>query len=116
MRVMVSPVPLTPLVRSVVRDLGTSYESGSFVWTPTPRYTRFNETVLALRADSSDAANRASDDQRARTKFLTWARFPYRETVTRGDTVRSRLDDIRYGGPRQPGFASVVVRTEVRRP
>jgi inner membrane protein len=115
-RVMVAPVPLTPLVRSVVRDLGTRYESGSFVWTPTPRYTRFTESVVALSADSSDAASRATDDQRARSKFLMWARFPFRETVTVGDTVRARLDDVRYGGPRQPGFSSVVVHTEIRRP
>ena len=115
-RVMVAPVPLTPLVRSVVRDLGTRYESGSFVWTPTPRYTRSTESVVALTADSSDAASRATDDQRARSKFLMWARFPFRETVTVGDTVRARLDDVRYGGPRQPGFSSVVVHTEIRRP
>jgi inner membrane protein len=115
-RVMVSPEFLTPIVRSVVRDLGTSYESGSFIWTPTPRYTRFNEAVTSLSADSSDAANRATDDQRARAKFLTWARFPFRETVTRGDTVTARLDDVRYGAPRRPGFSSVVVHTEIRRP
>src|SRR5574338_462129 len=111
---MVAPALVTLFVRTVVRDLGTHYESGSFVWTPTPRYTRSGETVVTLRADSSDAANRASDDQRARTRFLIWSRFPFRETVTVGDTVRARLDDFRYGGPRRPGFASVVVQTEIR--
>ena len=115
-RVMVSPMPLTPLNRTVVRDLGARYELGAFAWTPRPKYTRFEESVVALSADSSDAANRATDDQRARSKFLAWTRFPFRETVTVGDTVRTRLDDVRYGAPGRPGFSGVVVHTEIRRP
>ena len=115
-RVMVSPEPLTPLVRSVVRDLGTQYETGTFAWTPIPRYTPSSSRLPSLRGDSILVLGPDQADTRTRDKFLLWARFPFRDNASIDNPLIVRLDDARYGAPLRPSFASVGIRVGSARP
>ena len=103
---MVAPEPLTPFRRSVVRGLGTSYETGWFVWSFAPRYSADVRPVSAL-TDTS-AAYVAASSTRAGRRFLIWSRFPLVDDSS-ADTSLMRLDDARYGGPGRVSFASVTV-------
>ena len=117
-RVMVAPEPLTPMVRSVVRDLGLSYETGTLRWWPVPRYETAGASFPTLRDTTMGSIMEASMT-RAGTNFLIWTRFPFRDVTTSGDSVVIRLDDARYGAPGRPSFASVTIgalRTPVRPP
>jgi inner membrane protein len=115
-RVMVAPMPLTPVVRTVIRDVGTHYELGSLTWTPTPRYTRINESFATLRGDSILALGPDRVETQTRDKFLVWARFPFRDMSRVGDPTQVRLDDARYGAPLRPSFASVLLHVRESRP
>lgn len=110
-RVMVAPDPLTPFTRSVVRDLGDSYEIGRLAWFPQPSYEASQQRIPKLSGTAELAATSTPDGRR----FLSWARFPFADaTAANPDVVR--LDDVRYAGPGQRSFASVTVpaRTSAR--
>jgi inner membrane protein len=111
-RVMVAPDPVTPFTRSVVRDVGRSYEIGRFTWWPNPRYEASAERVPEPSAIVESAARATPDGQR----FLTWARFPFVSQATTGDSAAVRLDDLRYARPGQQSFATVTVPTTTAPP
>jgi inner membrane protein len=106
-RVMVAPEPLTPFRRTVVRDLGASYETGTLTWSVTPRYAASGERVTAL-VDTT-AQYRLAVSTRAGRHFLVWSRFPFYEEVPAEGATATRLDDVRYGGPGRRSFASVTI-------
>jgi inner membrane protein len=106
-RVMIAPEPLTPFRRTVVRDLGASYETGALIWSVTPRYAASGERVAAL-VDTT-AKYRFVASTRAGGRFLVWSRFPFYEELPGGGAAAMRLDDARYGGPGRPSFASVTI-------
>jgi hypothetical protein len=105
-RVMVSPVPITPFERRVVRDLGDRYETGELTLGTAVRYeaeeqvTSGRSTELALRAA-------ATEDGR---KFLSWSRFPRFMVEPSARDVFVRISDLRYADARGRGWASVVVK------
>ena len=105
-RVMVAPEPLTPFRRTVVRDVGTAYETGGLTWSLAPRYAPSGERITAL-VDTA-AQYQAALATRAGRRFLLWSRFPFVDP-TRADAATMRLDDVRYGGPGRASFASVTV-------
>jgi len=107
LRVMVAPEPLNPFRRTVVRDLGPSYETGALTWWVTPRYTASGERVAAL-VDTA-AQYRLAASTRAGRHFLVWSRFPFYEELPAGAATAMRLDDVRYGGPGRASFASVMI-------
>jgi inner membrane protein len=104
-RVMVAPDPVTPFTRSVIRDVGRSYELGRLTWWPSPRYAASSER-LPEPPTLVDSAARANPDGR---RFLSWARFPFVTDVTTGDSAAVRLDDARYARTGQHSFANVTV-------
>jgi len=106
-RVMVAPEPLTPVVRSVVRDLGMSYETGTLKWFP-PRYEARGPLIPTLR-DTAMGSIAAATSTDAGQKFLVWARFPFRDVTVSGDSLAIRLDDVRYASPGRSSFASVTI-------
>jgi hypothetical protein len=113
---MVAPEPLTPIVRSVVRDLGPTYETGVLRWWPLPRYEVTGEPIPALR-DTTVGTGVDQASREAARKFLVWARFPFGDVATSLDLVSIRLDDARYSTPGRPSFASVWVSgSGARRP
>lgn len=102
-RVMVAPDPLTPFTRSVVRDLGTSYEVGRLTWWPQVKYEASAERIPKLSPQIANAASATPDGR----KFLSWSRFPFADTTAGAQGIR--LDDVRYARPGQRSFASVVM-------
>ena len=107
-RVMVAPEPLTPMVRSVVRDVGLTYETGTLRWWPTPRYVMTGSPIPTIRDTTAGSIADARATEAGRN-FLIWSRFPFRDVVSVGDSVAVRLDDARYGSPGRASFAGVTV-------
>jgi len=107
LRVMVAPEPLNPYKRSVVRDMGLWYETGRFVWVPTPHYDVVGEPIVKATNAATMTARATADGRR----FMSWARFPFAEVTTAGESVVVHFDDVRYARPGQRSFAgtSIVV-------
>jgi inner membrane protein len=105
-RVMVSPIPVTPLRRMVVRDLGDRYETGELTFGAAARYRRAAETPIGHDTELAAAAARTPEG----AAFLSWSRFPRFATEPRDDGVHVRISDMRYADVRGRGWASVVVR------
>jgi inner membrane protein len=105
-RVMISPVPVTPFRRTVVRDLGDRYETGQLTLGSTARYRSAGETPTGRETDLAAAAARTPEG----AAFLSWSRFPRFAPEPREDGVHVRISDMRYADVRGRGWASVVVR------
>jgi inner membrane protein len=100
---MVGPVPVTPLRRTVIVDAGDHYETGTFTTLP-PRVTFDAEIVPKNGTDPRVAHAREAPHIRA---FLVWSRFPFWTLEpTRGGTLVS-VGDMRFAG--RGGFVQRVV-------
>ena len=106
---MVGPVPVTPLRKSIIVDAGDHYVQGSFEWLPvrvtfdggtTPKNDQL-EAVSAARAD------------RTVPGILVWSRFPAWSVSDTPAGTEVRLRDMRFRGIDRGGFtARTVVRTD----
>jgi inner membrane protein len=105
-RVMVSPIPLTPFRRTVLRDLGDRYEVGELTFGSSARYRRAAVTASGRDTDLAVAAARTPDG----AKFLSWSRFPRFALEPGENGTHVRISDMRYADVRGRGWASVVVR------
>ena len=105
-RVMVSPVPLTPLRRMVVRDLGDRYEMGQLAFGESPAYRPIAQTPSGRDTELAVAAAETPDG----AAFLSWSRFPRFAVEPGGDPRLVRISDMRYADVRGRGWASIVVR------
>ena len=103
--VMVGPEPLTPLRRSVVRQVGDHYETGELTWFP----LRYRVAWTGIPAGLVSAAVRSAAGLPDAQRFFVWSRFPFAETTTQPGAATVRFDDARYGGPGMRSFASVTV-------
>ena len=92
--VMVGPVPVTPLRRTVIVDAGDHYETGTLTWRP--RGVRFDQAPVP-RNDALPAvvAARGAPNVQA---FLVWSRFPYWQTESRPDGTLVTVSDMRFAG------------------
>lgn len=109
-RVMVSPIPITPFRRMVVRDLGDRYETGVLTFAGTAPYRSTGATASGRDSDLAAAAARTPDG----AAFLSWSRFPRFAPEPGGDGQLVRISDMRYADVRGRGWASVVVRLPAR--
>ena len=107
-RVMVSPEPLTPFRRGVVRDLGLAYEVGEFTWSLRPTYHASAEQIPTLRDTTMGTIADAMATEAGR-EFLVWSRFPFRDVGGGSDAFEIRLDDARYAIPGRRSFAGVTI-------
>lgn len=105
-RVMVSPIPVTPFRRMVLRDLGDRYETGELTLGAAAAYRPTGETPTGRGSDLAAAAARTPDG----AAFLSWSRFPRFAAEPAGDGLLVRISDMRYADVRGRGWASVVVR------
>ena len=105
-RVMVSPEPLTPFRRRIVRDFRDRYEIGELTLGASPHY-RPAADVPSGR-DTEIAALAAQTREGA--AFLSWSRFPRFAAEPRDDGPHVRISDMRYVDARGRGWASVVIR------
>ena len=107
-RVMVAPVPLSPTTRNVVRDVGLTYEIGTFTWSLNPRYEPSGVRIATLRDTTPGELADATSTPDVKN-FLTWSRFPFREVRDGADSIVVRFDDARYASRGLRSFASVTV-------
>jgi inner membrane protein len=91
---MVGPVPVNPLAKTIIVDAGTYYERGSFTWSP-PRVT-FDGLRVERRADEPAVARAREQDAEVRA-VLVWSRFPYYEVEPIEGGTRVTLRDARFG-------------------
>ena len=105
-RTMVSPVPVTPFRRMVLRDLGDRYEIGELTLGGTIRYERSDETASGRGTPYAVAAAATPDG----AAFLSWSRFPRFAEMSEGRDTHVRISDMRYADVRGRGWASIVVR------
>jgi inner membrane protein len=102
---MVGPVPIFPLSRTVIVDTGPAYITGTFSWFPT-RVTFDPEEIP--KGDDDPRVTRARDARTVRA-FLVWSRFPVWtvETTAGGAVVSVR--DMRFLGRGRPFVQSATV-------
>jgi inner membrane protein len=105
-RVMLGPVPIHPLRKTVIVDAGDHYERGSVEWWP--KNIRFSPEQVP-KNDRHPAAVRAAESDPAFRGLLVWSRFPYYELAEAdGGRVRVTLGDMRFSG-RTMFMATTVV-------
>ena len=102
---MVAPIPINPLRRTVVVELDGAYWGGLFSFVGTPRVLLED---LGITRDPDYRTVAATRGPEAR-HFLSWARFPYFEIAPDrpGDAVL--IGDARYTLRPQGSWASVSV-------
>jgi inner membrane protein len=104
-RVMVSPVPLTPFRRRVVRDLRDRYQIGELTLGTSARYRATAELPSGQDTEFAAAAARTREG----SAFLSWSRFPRFFPEPDDDGAHVRISDMRYVDVRGRGWASVVI-------
>jgi inner membrane protein len=110
-RTMVAPLPVSPLVRDVVRDLVTHYERGTLRFGLSPHYSPQEMILVGWDAPGVAEAARTHDG----AAFLLWSRFPRFTSARAGDSIRVRMSDVRYTDANGEGWASVVVTVPLAR-
>jgi inner membrane protein len=102
---MVGPVPLTPLRKTVVVDAGDRYVEGTFRWFPA-RVSFDSEPVP--KNDTLAAVNAARQDPAVRG-ILVWSRFPVWQARDLPGGVEVRLRDMRFKGIDRGGFTATTI-------
>jgi hypothetical protein len=105
-RVMAGPVPLNPLSRELIFDMGEHYRFGRLAWRPGTEITLDADSLPTNAGHPAAVASRADDEAR---RFLYWSRFPYFVIDQGPDATEVRLGDARFSR-RAGGWSSVTVR------
>ncbi len=109
LRLLASPVPITPLRREIVLEYADEYRFGSFDVTAG---ARFQDDGLAVKKGDPAILERAKQSIDGR-RFLHWARFPYSVIVTEEGVRSVVIADARYirdvNKPRIDGFAMLTM-------
>jgi hypothetical protein len=115
-RLMVSPRPVNPFVRSVVVEQGEVYRTAGFRWL-SGRHVEPASVRIFPKGRSDHPAVQAAAATTLGRRFLGWARFPafQVEPVGGGDFI-VHIVDLRY--TEQPGvrFGSVSIPVTVPDP
>jgi len=109
-RLMTGPVPLTPLRRQIVADLGDRYAVGTLKWLPRPMF--FLKAAGIPKGDGHPAVAAAAR-LRGPASFLHWSRFPFFRVEERPETWIVHMMDARYTSRPGRGLGARVV--EVRK-
>ena len=105
-RLMVGPLPITPLQRAVIIDAGDHYDSGTLTWWPLdfargrPTRVTFDPAGVPKNDDRPEVAiAREAPNVRA---FLVWSRFPFWTLEPAPGGTRVTVADMRFmaGGVR----------------
>ncbi|HYG61728.1 MAG TPA: metal-dependent hydrolase [Thermoanaerobaculia bacterium] len=105
-RLMAGPVPVTPLRRQVVADVGEGYAVGTLDWTGRPAFAP--RPGLVTKADGHPAVAAAAATREGAI-FLHWARFPYFVVEERPAAWVVRMGDARYTLQPGQGFGGLTV-------
>jgi len=105
-KLMVAPVPVTPLVRDVVVQTPEGYWHGRLkLW---PELELELSPALLPRIDDSPIVRAATDSPSVRG-FMNWVRFPFAEVEESATGYTVYLSDARYTRTRGSGFGSARV-------
>ena len=107
LKLMVGPVPINPLRKSIIVDAGDRYLRGTFAWYP--RDLRF-DTHDIPKNDRSPLVERARQQEPDFDFILLWSRFPYWRIEPDGGTTRVLLNDLRFPERQATFGASTTVR------
>ena len=107
-RLMVSPLPLDPLRRSVVIQRDGGYEIGSFSWLARPHYQP-ERIVMRATGLPAPAVRAYAAATRAGRIFLDWARFPVVDVVPVANGYEVLMADARYTLSGRARFGAVAI-------
>ena len=93
LKLMVGPVPVNSLRKTIIVDAGDRYLRGSFSWYP--RDLRFDPRDVP-KNDRSPLVERARQQEPDFDAILLWSRFPYWRFEPNGDATRVLLNDLRF--------------------
>jgi len=104
---MVGPLPVTPLTRTIIVDAGDHYETGTLSWWP--EQMTFNSAEVPKQ--DHDPAVDAARSTRLIAAYLVWSRFPYWTVTPTAKGTEVGVRDMRFGGALGGRMgASVLVR------
>jgi inner membrane protein len=108
-RLMVSPFPVNPFLRSVVVDQAEVYRTARFRWLA-HRHLDSASVRIFPKGPTDHPAVRAAAATTVGRRYLGWARFPafQVEAAGAGDFV-VRIVDLRYGDPPGAPIGSVSI-------
>jgi inner membrane protein len=101
---MVGPVPINPIARTVIIDSGDRYTAGTFSWLSSS--VAFQPETVPKNAHEPEVV-RARELPAVRG-FLVWSRFPYWSVEPHPEGARVTVRDMRFG---DRFSASVIVRS-----
>jgi inner membrane protein len=102
---MVGPVALTPLTRTVIVDAGDHYETGTFSW----RTNALTLDPVPIPKNGGASAVRAARTDSRIQAVLVWSRFPFWRLEPADGGVRVTLQDVRFAGGPGAGLSGSVV-------
>ncbi len=103
---MVGPVAVTPLTRTVIVDAGDHYETGTFSW----RTNALTLDAVSIPKNAGAPEVRTAQADPGIRGVLVWSRFPFWQLAPADGGVRVTLQDLRFpGGPGARLGGSVVV-------
>ena len=103
--VLVAPVFGNPFRREVVRELDDRYELGELAIGRRWSYAAFRTLPSGVEQPGAGEAARTPDG----AGFLRWSRFPHFAARKSGGGSEVTINDLRYGGPGNRGWASVTI-------
>jgi inner membrane protein len=113
-RLMVSPFPVNPFLRSVVAEQAEVYRTARFRWLAQRHLDAASVRIFPKGRTDHPAVQEAVATTVGR-RYLGWARFPafQVEPVGGGDFV-VRIVDLRYGDPPGAPIGSVSIPVTIR--
>jgi inner membrane protein len=105
-RFMVTPVAANPFTREVLIDAGDRYEKGFLWFEPRPH---FRPAGYSIRTNHEDPAARAAAATTRGQQYLGWSRFPFFIVERFGGQTRVHVNDARYAGEGQDGWARETI-------
>jgi inner membrane protein len=104
-QLMVAPVPIDPLSRTVVIDTGSAYRTGIVTLAPRPRFQLDSHVIPKGDHPAFERAAATANGRR----FLNWARFPFFELDESTDPPTVYILDARYTLTRNAVFGAVRI-------
>ena len=112
-RLLVSPLPVTPFVRSVVAEQDEVYRTARFYWLRDPHLAPETVRILPKGPREHPAVRMAAATTLGR-RFLGWARFPaFQLEPVGGDALVVHIVDLRYADRPGVRFGAVSIPVTV---
>jgi hypothetical protein len=115
-RLMVSPFPVNPFLRSVVVEQGEVYRTARFRWLA-HRHVDSASVRIFPKGRSDHPAVQAAVATTLGRRYLGWARFPaFQVEPAGGGHFVVRIVDLRYGDPPGAPIGSVAIPVTIPTP